>query len=334
LRPFSPYFRNPHLATLAGNFWKRPADEVRFPARQVLYPGEPGTQVLVEENRPQGAPRGEVFLMHGLEGSSRSGYMLSMGLELARAGFVAHRVNMRSCGGTEHLTPTLYHSGLTVDLLAMLESFRAQGRGPLFIAGYSLGGNLVLKLAGELGERARGLLAGVCAVSTPIDLQACVRAIGKRSNWVYEQRFVKRLCERYRRKHGAAPDRFPLDGIDRVRTIYEFDDLCTARAFGFGNAANYYRTQSSLQFLPSIRVPTLLLQAQDDPMVPFGIFTGDEVRSNPNLTLVATPYGGHLGFISRERPRFWADEVLTDWISSQVPGRNGEQTRLSPRLDH
>jgi predicted alpha/beta-fold hydrolase len=240
---------------------------------------------------------------------------------------------MRSCGGTEHLTPTLYHSGLTADLRTLLESFRAQGRGPLFIAGYSLGGNLVLKLAGELGERARGLLAGVCAVSTPIDLQACVRAIGKRSNWVYEQRFVKRLCERYRRKHLSDPDRFPIDGIGQVRTIYEFDDLCTARAFGFGDAATYYRTQSSLQFLPSIRVPALLVQAQDDPMIPFGIFTRDEVRSNPNLTLVATPHGGHLGFISRELPRFWADEVLTDWISSQSARRNEEQTSLSHRLD-
>ena len=298
-----------------------------------MYPGEPGTQVLVEENRPQGAPRGEVLLMHGLEGSSQSGYMVSMGLALARAGFVAHRVNMRSCGGTEHLTPTLYHSGLTADLLAMLESFRAQGRGRLFLVGYSLGGNVVLKLAGELGERARGVIAGVCAVSTPIDLQACVRAIGKRSNWIYEQRFVKRLCERYRRRHAAAPERFPLDGIGSVRTIYEFDDLFTAPAFGFGDAANYYRTQSSLRFLPSIQVPALLVQAQDDPMIPFEIFTEKEVRTNSNLTLVATRHGGHLGFISREPPRFWADEVLTDWISSQARGTKGEQTGHFQRLD-
>ena len=334
MRPFLPYFRNPHLATIAGNFWKRPTDEVRFPTRQVQYPGEPGTQVLVEENRPEGAARGEVLMMHGLEGSSQSGYMVSMALALARAGYVAHRVNMRSCGGTEHLTPTLYHSGLTADLLAMLEAFHAQGRGPLFLVGYSLGGNVVLKLAGELGQRAQGLISGVCAVSTPIDLHECVRALGKRSNWIYEQRFVKRLCERYRRRHATAPDRFQLDGIDNVRTIFQFDDLCTAKAFGFGDAANYYRTQSSLSFLPSIQVPTLLLQAEDDPMIPFGIFACDEVRSNPNLRLVATPHGGHLGFISRHLPRFWADEVLIDWISAQTAGRNGEQIGPLRRLDH
>jgi predicted alpha/beta-fold hydrolase len=332
LRPFSPYFRNAHLLTLAGNFWKRPSGEGRFPTRQVFYPGEPGTQVLVEENRPEGPSRGEVLLLHGLEGSSRSGYMVSQGLALAEAGFVAHRVNMRSCGGTEHLTPTLYHSGLTVDLLTLLKAFRAEGRGPLFLAGYSLGGNVVLKLAGELAERAPELLAGVCAVSTPIDLHACVRAIGRRSNWVYEQRFVKRLCERYRRRNAVAPERFPLDGIDQVRTIYQFDDHFTSKAFGFGDAANYYRTQSSLSFLSSIQVPTLLVQAKDDPMIPFEIFTGPEVRSNPNLTLVATAHGGHLGFISRSLPRFWADEVLTEWISSHASGWNAEQTGTLDRL--
>jgi predicted alpha/beta-fold hydrolase len=325
LRPFSPYFRNPHLLTLAGNFWKRPVDQSGFPTRQVLYPAEPGTQVLVEETRPEGVPRGEVFLMHGLEGSSQSGYMISMALALAQAGFVAHRVNMRSCGGTEHLTPTLYHSGLTADLLTLVEAFHAQGRGPLFLVGYSLGGNVVLKLAGELAERAQGLIAGVCAVSTPIDLHASVRAIGKRSNWIYEQRFVKRLCDRYRRRHAVAPERFPLDGIDQVKTIYQFDDRFTARAFGFGDAANYYRTQSSLRFLNSIPVPVLLLQAKDDPMIPFELFTGVEVRSNPNLTLVATEHGGHLGFISRNSPRFWADEVLTEWISSKTCGPMGNK---------
>ena len=288
--------------------------------------------MLVEENRPASAPRGEVLMMHGLEGSSRSGYMVSLALALARAGFVAHRVNMRGCGGTEHLTPTLYHSGLTADLLVLLETFRARTASPLFLVGFSLGGNVVLKLAGELGERAKQLVAGVCAVSTPIDLHACVRAIGRRSNWVYEQRFVRRLCERYRRRNAAAPERFPLDGIDKVRTIYEFDDLFTARAFGFGDAANYYRTQSSLRFVSSIRVPALLLQAEDDPMIPFEIFKGPEVRSNPHLTLLAPPHGGHLGFISRDLPRFWADEVLTDWISSRISETNSEQTPISERL--
>jgi hypothetical protein len=230
-------------------------------------------------------------------------------------------MNMRSCGGSEHLTPTLYHSGLTADMLAVLRRFQAEGRGPLFVTGYSLGGNVVLKLAGELGEQARGLIAGVCAISTPIDLRACVEAIGKPVNRLYERRFVKKLCERYRRKHAADGARFPLDGLERVRTIYEFDDRCTAPAFGFGDAANYYRTQSAIRFLPGIRVPTLLLQAQDDPMIPFEIF-----ESQPE-------HGGHLGFLSRQRPRFWADEVVGEWILNQMQEAEGEQSGPVSRLE-
>jgi predicted alpha/beta-fold hydrolase len=319
--------------TIAGKFWKRPAEKSSFPTRQIIYQAETGTQVLVEETRPLAVPRGEVFLMHGLEGSSRSGYMVSMALALAEAGFVAHRVNMRSCGGTEQLTSTLYHSGLTADLRILLESFRAQRRGPLFLIGYSLGGNVVLKLAGELAEQARTLIAGVCAVSTPIDLHACVRAISKRSNRLYERHFVQRLCDRYRQRNAADPERFPLDGIEQVRTIFEFDDRYTAKAFGFGDAPNYYRTQSSVHFLATIRVPTLLVQAKDDPMIPFEIFTSSEVHCNRNVTLVATEHGGHLGFISRTSPRFWLDEVLRDWISSQTSETNREQTSLLHRLD-
>jgi predicted alpha/beta-fold hydrolase len=165
------------------------------------------------------------------------------------------------------------------------------------------------------------LIAGVCAASTPIDLHASVRAIDRPSNWIYHRRFVTRLCERYRRRHASDPARFPLDGIDKVKTIFEFDDCFTAKAFGFGDAPNYYATQSALQFLPSISVPTLLLQAKDDPMIPFEVFECDQIRSNSYVELMTTENGGHLGFISRERPRFWADEVLTGWIVERSEGR-------------
>ena len=318
---------------MAGNYWLRTVDEARFPTRRTLYATEPGTRVMVEENRPAGRVRGEALLMHGLEGSSQSGYMASMAQRLAEAGLAAHRMNMRSCGGSEHLTPTMYHSGLTGDMLAVLQRFRAEGRGPLLLIGYSLGGNVVLKLAGELGAQARELIAGVCAVSTPIDLALCVNEIGRRAHGLYERRFVRRLCDRYRRKHALDGERFPLDGLEQVRTIYEFDDRFTAPAFGFGDAANYYRTQASIRFLPSIRVPSLLVQAQDDPLIPFEMFGRQEVRSSPYLTLVAPEHGGHLGFLSRRRPRFWADEVVAEWIGSRIEEADGEQSGLVSRLE-
>lgn len=322
MRPFVPYFRNPHLSTLAGNFWKRAIDEARFPTRAVLYPTEPGTQVLIHENRPADPARGEVFLHHGLEGSSSSGYMVSLAQCLLEAGFAVHRINMRSCGGTEHLTTTLYHSGLTQDVRIILERFRAERRGPCFLVGFSLGGNLTLKLAGELGESARDLVAGICAVSTPIDLHACVRRLGSRENWIYEQRFVRALTARYRRRHATCPDLFPLNGLDSVRTVFEFDDRFTAKAFQFGDAPNYYATQSALRFLHGIRVPTLMVQAKDDPMIPYDLFEGPDIRENENIHLIPTDHGGHLGFIARDKPRFWVDPVLSEWIL-QIRNKQG-----------
>jgi len=314
LRHFVPFFRNPHLLTIAGNFWKRDIDETRFPTRAVLYPTQPGTQILIHENRPAGNSLGEVFLHHGLEGSSRSGYMLSMAQYLLESGYAVHRINMRSCGGTEQLTDTLYHSGLTADVRSVLELFRSEGRGPCFLVGFSLGGNVSLKLAGELGESARELLSGVCAVSTPIDLHACVRRLGAGENWIYEQRFVRSLRGRYRRRHLQYPDRFPLDGLNRTRTVFDFDDRFTAKAFEFGDAPNYYATQSAVRFLKGIRLPVLMVQSKDDPLIPFSIYETAEVRDNPWIRLVTPDAGGHLGFIAREKPRFWLDPLVCDWI--------------------
>lgn len=314
MRPFRPLFRNAHLATLAGNFWPRPLDERRFPTRQRVYETEPGVGILVEENRPPGAARGEVLLLHGLEGSSRSGYLISLAGRLLEAGFAVHRMNLRGCGLSEPHSPTLYHSGLTTDARRILEQWRAAGRGPRFVAGFSLGGNVVLKLAGEMGEEAAALVEGVCAVSTPIDLHACVRAIGRPSNWIYHQKFIRSLRRRYARRHRMDPARFPAVDLRRIRTIYHFDDLVTAPFFGFGDAANYYATQSSLRFLAGIRVPALLVQAKDDPMIPFELFSSPALRSNPHIRLLAVDHGGHLGFLARGPERFWLDGILCDWF--------------------
>lgn len=316
---FEPFFRNAHLSTLAGNFWKRAIDESRFPTREVVYPTDGGTSVLVHENRPAGEARAEVVLVHGLEGSSQSGYMVSLAQALCENGIASHRLNMRGCGGSELLTPTLYHSGLTIDALSVLRRLRSESSVPLFLAGFSLGGNLTLKLAGELGSAAAGLVSGFIAVSTPIDLAECVRRIDSRENFLYQKRFVRSLCRRYRRRHTARPELFPLNDLDRIRTIYDFDDQFTAPHFGFGTAANYYRTQSALNFVAGIRIPTLAVQAQNDPMIPFPLYSDPRLTGNPAIELLAVPHGGHLGFINRRQPRFWLDPVIIHWITEQLP---------------
>lgn len=244
--------------------------------------------------------------------------MVSLAQALCDAGLAAHRMNMRGCGDGDPLTNTLYHSGLTSDALAVLRQIRASTAAPLFLAGFSLGGNLTLKLAGELGAEAAGLVNGFIAVSTPVDLAECVCRIDARENFIYQQRFVISLRRRYRRRHLRAPERFPIDGLDRVRTIYDFDDRFTAPHFGFVTAANYYRTQSALNFVAGIRTPTLVVQAKNDPMIPFELFSDPRLAGNPSIRLVTARHGGHLGFISRRRPRFWLDPLIIEWITEQL----------------
>jgi predicted alpha/beta-fold hydrolase len=313
LRPFVPFFRNPHLLTIAGNYWRRQLDEQRFPVEAKLYETEPGVQVLVHSQRPASAPHGELILVHGLEGSSAAGYARSLAQAALESGWTVHRYNMRSCGGTEHLSgKALYHSGQTSDLLAVIRQLPKHA--PIFLAGFSLGGNVVLKLAGELGESAKQLMAGVCTVSAPIDLAACAARLRLRSNFIYSSRFLSRLKKRILLKESLTPGLFRLEDLARVKSVYEFDDLFTARAFGFVTADNYYATQSSNQYLERIRVPALLIQSKDDPLIPFEVYQHPAFAQNLYLKLLAVEHGGHLGFLSSTRPRFWLDGVLVEWI--------------------
>ena len=284
----------------------------------MVYQTEPDVSVLIQSQRPQHEPKGELVLVHGLEGSSESGYARSMVHNALGRGWMTHRFNMRGCGAGDQLAISGYHAGQTSDLLAFLSERRRVSALPIFVIGFSLGGNVVLKLAGELAEDARRLLAGVCAVSTPIDLAACVAALGKPRNFIYQGRFLNRLKDRIRRKNRQAPDVYTLEHLPKIRTIEEFDDHYTARLFGFGTAANYFRTQSSNQFLERIRVPTLLVQSKDDPLVPFPIFEHAAIGSNPFLTLLAVEHGGHLGFLSRGKARFWLDGTVLDWAEGSI----------------
>jgi predicted alpha/beta-fold hydrolase len=197
----------------------------------------------------------------------------------------------------------MYHAGLTSDLRKYVEGLA----GPVVLAGFSLGANVVLKLGGEWSGRVPDSVLGVCAVSVPVDLGACVDELERPANRLYQWKFVDRLKARVRRRHefDAA---FPIEGLERIRTIRQFDDRYVAPFFGFGTAANYYATQSSGPFVDEIRVPAMILQAQDDPMIPFRLFARG--WRNPQVEVVATKHGGHLGFIARSGARFWVDEML------------------------
>jgi len=316
MRPFQPIVRNPHALTILGNFWPRRYDDALFPKQRRLIRTDPDTQVLVETQHPTTTPVGHVVMLHGLEGSGESGYIQSMAWDALHAGFIAHRFHMRTCGGTAHLCKTLYHAGMTGDLREFLTQLRAEPGTesdlPIFLIGFSLGGNVSLKLAGE--EGAGSIIQGVCSVSTPIDLAACTRRMQDADNLVYERRFVKRMKERL-----VATGRYTAAELVPCSSIWEIDDRITAPSFGFEGAAHYYATQSAQNFLDAIRVPTLLIQAKDDTFIPFGIFGHPAIASNPQITLVATESGGHLGFLSKHAPRFWLDEVVLDFIRVNLP---------------
>lgn len=306
MRAFEPLFSNPHLLTILGNFWPRVYDFSRFPLENRFIRTDEDTQVLVQTQRPAVAPVAQVVLVHGLEGDGDSGYIHSMAWDLLNAGFISHRFHMRTCGGTENLCKTLYHAGLTSDLSAFVHGLQDDGL-PIFLIGFSLGGNVALKLAGEWGETA--LIDGVCAISTPIDLAAGVRRIGRLDNRLYERRFLSRMRARL-----LATGRYALAELERARTLYEIDDRITAPSFGFEGADHYYATQSSQNYLDRIRVPTLLIQAKDDVFIPFDSYQHPAFASNPYLRLIATERGGHLGFLSRRGARFWVDEVAIDFL--------------------
>jgi len=308
--PFIPLVKDPHLLTILGNFWPRKLDFSAYPETARLYQTEPDVQVLVQSQRPAN-PVAELVLAHGLEGSAEAGYMRTLAHTALTHNIATHRFNMRSCGGTAKLCPTLYHAGLTSDILFFLKQLNSSL--PVFLTGFSLGGNVALKLAGELGSNSDGILNGVCAVSTPIDLAACVRRIAERDNHLYERRFVARMRERM-----ISTGRYTEAQLAHLKTIYDIDDQITAPSFGFGTADNYYATQSANNFLDRIRIPTLLIQAEVDSFIPFSMFHHPAFATNPNLRLISTKHGGHLGFLSKTAPRFWIDLTVTNWILSLV----------------
>jgi hypothetical protein len=153
----------------------------------------------------------------------------------------------------------------------------------------------------------------VCAISTPIDLAACARRIGQRDNLIYERSFASRMAARL-----LATGRYSRRDLAGLSSVFQIDDRITAPSFGFGNALNYYKTQSAARFLDAIRVPALLIQAKDDTFIPFGVFESQAVKSNPCIELVATEYGGHLGFIGRRPHRFWVDAAIMEWILARA----------------
>jgi predicted alpha/beta-fold hydrolase len=255
--------------------------------------------------------------LHGLEGSSTAHYMRGIAHKALHAGLNVVLLNQRNCGGTEHLGPGLYHSGLTVDATLVIKTLAREGLERVVVGGYSLGGNLALKLAGEHTPAELPTLKGVCAVSPVLELEQCVRALERPSNVIYQWNFVRNLKARLRRKDRCWPGRFALDALSRVRTVRQFDAVYTAPHFGFGTAEEYYHRAAAMRVVDRIQIPALIITAADDPFVPLDAFREPALTGNPHISLIVTEHGGHCGFLGVASgdgdDGYWAERKIVEF---------------------
>jgi predicted alpha/beta-fold hydrolase len=323
--PYQPLFTGGHRQTLYA--WARRRRFPRLPEPSPRYfDVADDARVLAHCHwQREGADRPAIILLHGLEGSSHAHYMAGISDKAWAAGWNVVRLNQRNCGNTEHLSRGLYHSGLTHDARYVMRELTERDRiRSIVVAGYSLGGNLALKLAGELGDAAPPELAAVCAVSPTMDLARCVDALERRSNFAYQWNFVRNLKARMRRKAAALPGAFSLEALGRVWTVRGFDEAYTAPHHGFRDAADYYHRASALRVIDRIRIPALIITAEDDPFVPTTPFRAPEVAGNPNITLVITAHGGHCAFLERaagEYDGYWAEREIMRFAAAQLSAR-------------
>ena len=317
--PFTPqpWLTNPHLQTLVSRYRRRPHLLANVPMEDRLFQVDPQSQIKGVCSWQPNRQAPALVLVHGLEGCHDSHYMRGIAHKAWHAGLHVIRLNQRNCGETEHLTPTLYNTGLSQDVRAVVDELVGKdGIQALWVAGYSMGGNLVLKMAGEAGETCPGL-RGVAAVCPNVHPAACVAALEQRRNWIYQQNFVRKLKARLERKAKLFPGKWDLSLLQNVRTLSQFDDAYTAPDWGYRNAADYYERSGSRHVLENIRVPTLLIMAQDDPFVPFASFDLPRIRGNPCIQLVTTAKGGHCGFLQRARAgedAHWAENRVIEFI--------------------
>jgi hypothetical protein len=240
-----------------------------------------------------------VVIVHGLEGSSDSQYVIGTGNKAWAAGMNVVRMNMRNCGGTEHLGPTLYNSSMSADVGAIAKTLIADdGLQQLAFVGYSMGGNLILKLLGELGDTAAPEIKAGVGVSPAMDLAPSADALHNPSNRIYEWKFLRGLRRRLQRKAALYPDRYDVRHLRGMRSLRDFDDQITARYAGFRDAQDYYTQAAAAQVVDRIAVPTLILHSLDDPFIRVLPRTRERLLRNSNITYVETTHGGHCAFLA------------------------------------
>ncbi|HMK30520.1 MAG TPA: alpha/beta fold hydrolase [Terriglobales bacterium] len=310
------WLRNGHLQTLGGALLPRrhilPAPEAR------LVAVAEDTRVLCHCHWQSERSRALTLVtVHGLEGSSSSQYMIGTANKAWAAGMNVVRMNMRNCGGTENLTPTLYNSSMSSDVAAVVHNLIADEKlSRVAVAGFSMGGNLVMKCAGEWGREAPPQVEAVCAISPAMDLAASADALHLPANRPYEWAFLLGLHERLARKARLFPSLYRSYPLLSIGSLREFDDRITAPHGGFTGAADYYARASASRLVERIALPALVIYAQDDPFIVLTADTRARIEANPRITLIETRHGGHCGFLASPDgyDGRWAERLMVTFL--------------------
>jgi predicted alpha/beta-fold hydrolase len=321
--PFRPHplFRGGHLQTLAGAWWRAGGMPSHTAALHWVELPD-GDRLALHDDVPAGwsSRHPAALLVHGLAGCHRSGYMVRIAAKLAARGVRAFRLDLRGCGAGRGYARLPYHAGRSGDVQTAVEMIlRLCPSSPLLVVGFSLGGNIVLKWLGESGASLPAAVQRGMAVNPPVDLAVCTRRIEQAARGAYDRHFTRLLYRQVRDGRQWADDS-PLARARRApRNLVEFDDLFTAPLSGFGDAANYYRRASSSLVIPDIRLPTLILSAADDPLIPVETLTSLPRPSQVRLQIAAG--GGHLGYYaarSADPDRRWLDWRVVEWLTAET----------------
>ena len=299
-------FKNGDINTIYPSFFRKV--KVKYTRERIeLKDGD-----FLDIDRIKNGNKKVAVLCHGLEGSSNSNYIRAAASLLSKNKYDIVAVNYRSCSGELNRLPRFYHAGATSDLREVIEHIEKDYES-IYQAGYSLGANLVLKYLGveALND---GKIKGGVAVSCPLDLYDSSFTLNKKRNYVYKMKFLLSFKRKLKEKNKIMPDKIDITDIDKLKDFNEFDDRYTSKLNGFKDANDYYKKESAINFIPNIKVPALIINAQDDPILSDKCYPKHLKSINENLNVLYPRYGGHVGFAKFNKDYYWTDYKILEFF--------------------
>ena len=302
-------FKNRHFNTIYSSLFRR-IKPVAFKRKRLETSDDDFLDIDFIEN----GSKKIVILCHGLEGSSDSKYIQATAKILSKNGYSIAALNYRFCSGEINRQLITYHSGKTDDLHTVI-NYVLPNYDSVYLVGFSLGGNLILKYNGDGLFNLSSKIKASVAISVPVDLKGSSIALQRRENTFYNWRFLRTLSKKMHLKHKQFPDDLEIKSLKLIKNLTDFDEYFTSKINGFKDAQDYYFKASSKQFIPNISKPTLLINAMDDPFLSESCFPVSEAKKNSNFNLMTPHYGGHVGFISKG-DFYWSEHQILNFIES------------------